>query len=174
MNKEAALQVLEEAMDVERQGQAFYLEAAEHVQDPLGKQVFQTLSKEEIEHLRLLQTEYDAISQDDTWVGVGEAKTRGPQASLKLFPDKRDAAYIVPPDATDLQALQMAMDFEEKGYNMYHKAAAEAGGALAKALFDFLAEQENGHYVFLQKTHEYLTSEGIWYFDEQEFPFFEG
>jgi rubrerythrin len=174
MKKEAALTVLEEAMEVERQGEAFYQEAAELVQDPTGKKVFDTLAKDEMKHLRLLQTEYEAIQNDNEWVDLDEAKAHGPKASLKLFPDKRDAALIIPADATDLDALTMAMGFEEKGYNTYHRASAEADDSRAKELFDFLARQENGHYVFLQKTHEYLTPEGAWFFDEREFPMFEG
>ena len=174
MNTEAALAILEEAMDVERQGEAFYQEAAVLVQDPMGKRAFEVLAKDEIKHLRLLQTEYEAMQKDNEWVGLDEAKARGPRAAVKLFPDKRDAALIIPGDATDLDALEIAMDFEEKGYKMYHKASVEADDSKAKELFDFLAKQENDHYVFVQKTHEYLATEGAWYFDEREFPMFEG
>ena len=47
-------------------------------------------------------------------------------------------------------------------------------GMIFSMLFQFLAKQENMHYVFLQKTYDYLTTEGAWYFDEQEFPMFDG
>ncbi|HUT16271.1 MAG TPA: ferritin family protein, partial [Anaerolineae bacterium] len=68
MEKSKVLEVLQRAMDIERQGKAFYQEATEHVRDPMGKRVFGTLAKEEVEHLRLLQTEYEAIHNDQTWV----------------------------------------------------------------------------------------------------------
>ena len=169
-----ALTALEEGMEVERQGEAFYKEAAEHVQDPMGKAVFQTLAREEVQHLRILQAEYEAIHSNKEWIELDEAKAWEPTTPLKLFPDKRDAALIIPADASDVDALELAMKFEEKGYNMYVKAGAETDDPKGKELFDFLAKQENMHYAFLQRTHEYLTTEGAWYFDEQEFPMFDG
>ena len=171
---EVALTALEKAMEVERQGRVFYEEAAEHVQDPMGKAVFQTLAREEVEHLRLLQAEYEAISNEQEWMELDEAKVCEPQVPLKLFPDKRDAALPIAAEATDLDALELAMKFETQGYDMYIKAGQETDDPKGKRVFEFLAKQENSHYVFLHKTHEYLTSEGAWYFDEEEFPMFDG
>jgi len=81
---------------------------------------------------------------------------------------------ILPPKATDLDALKLAMDFELQGYEAYVKAGQETDDPKGKKVFEFLAKQENSHYVFLQKTYDYLTSKGAWYFDEQEFPMFDG
>ena len=169
-----ALTALEEAMEVERQGKAFYEEAAERVQDPMGKAVFQTLARDEIEHLRLLQAEYEAIDSAQEWMELDEAKVCELQTPLKVFPDERDAAMVIPPEATDLDALKLAMEFEQKGYDSYVKAGEETDDPNGKRVFEFLAKQENSHYVFLQKTYDYLTSEGAWYFDEEEFPMFDG
>ena len=170
----AALSALEKAMEVERQGEAFYQEAAERVQDPTGKEVFQTLVKDEIQHLRLLQAEYEAIQSESAWLELDQAKVCEPQAPLKLFPDRRDAALVIPAKATDLDALKLAMDFEERGYHQYTRAGAETDDPKGEEVFQFLAKMENEHFVFLQKTHEYLTTKGAWYFDEQEFPMFDG
>lgn len=171
---EAALAVLEEAMEVERQGEAFYAEAAQHVQDPAGKAVFQTLARDEVQHLRLLQAEHEAISSHRDWIDLDEARAYELSSPLKLFPDKREASLVIPADATDEDALQLAMKFEDKGYTMYVGATADAADSRAAELFEFLAKQENSHHAFLLKTYDYLTTEGAWYFDEQEFPMFEG
>lgn len=177
MNEEmckVALVALEKAMEVERQGEAFYREVAEHVQDPSGKQVFQTLAQDEVEHLRILQAEYEAISQNKEWMALDEAKVCEPKTPPKLFPAKRDAALMIPADAKDVDALKIAMDFEEKGYNAYIKSAAETDDPNGKKVFHFLAKQESAHYLFLHRTYDYLTTKGTWYFDDQEFPIFDG
>ena len=171
---EVALTALEKAMEIERQGRAFYLEAAERIRDPMGKAVFQTLAREEVEHVRLLQAEYETISSEQDWMELDEARVCEVQTPLKLFPDKRDTAYVIPADATDLEALELAMEFEEQGYDLYVKAGEETDDPKGKKVFEFLAKQENAHYAFLQKTHEYLNTEGAWYFDEEEFPMFDG
>ncbi len=170
----AALTALEKAMEVERQGEAFYQEAAERVQDLMGRQVFQTLAKDEVEHLRVLQAEYESIKREKTWMPLDEAKVCEPKAPVKLFPNRRDASLMIPATAKDLDALKLAMDFEEKGYHAYAKAGAKTDDPKGKKVFDFLAKQENGHYLFLQKTYDYLTTKGAWYFDDQEFPSFDG
>jgi rubrerythrin len=171
---EVALTALEKAMETARKGRVFYAEAAEHVKDPMGKAVFQTLSRDQEEHLRLLQAEHEAISNDQDWMELEEAKVCEPLTPLKLYPEKQDAALMIAADATDLDALALAMKYEEQGYDMYVAAGAETDDPKGKKVFDFLATQANSHYAFLQKTHEYLTSEGAWYFDEQEFPMFDG
>jgi rubrerythrin len=171
---EVALTALEKAMEIERQGKAFYEEAAEHIQDPMGKAVFQTLAREEVEHVRLLHAEYETISNEKEWMELDEARVCEVRTPLKVFPDKRDAALTIPAEATDVDALELAMKFEEEGYNMYAKAGEETDDPKGKKVFDFLAKQENSHYAFLQKTYDYLTTEGAWYFDEQEFPMFDG
>jgi rubrerythrin len=170
----AALTALEKAMEVERQGEAFYLEVAERVQDPSGRAVFQTLAKDEVEHLRLLQAEHESISKDNDWLDLDAAKVCEPQTPIKLFPDQKEAALAVPAGMKDVDALKLAMEFEEKGYDAYVKAGAATQDPKGKKVFHFLAKQESAHYLFLQKTHEYLTTEGTWYFDDQEFPIFDG
>jgi len=170
----AALTALERAMEVERQGEAFYLEVAERVQDSSGKAVFQTLAKDEVEHLRLLQAEFEAISKEKDWLDLDQAKVCEPQTPVRLFPDRRAAALAVPAGMKDVEALKLAMDFEEKGYDAYVKAGAETQDPKGKKVFHFLAKQESAHYLFLQKTREYLTTKGTWYFDDQEFPMFDG
>lgn len=171
---EVALTALEKAMEIERQGEAFYKEAAERIQDPMGKAVFQTLAKDEIEHLHLLQAEYETIYNEKEWMELDQARVCEPQTPLEVFPDKRDAALMIHADATDLDALELAMKLEDEGYNLYVKAGAETNDPKGKKVFDFLAKQENSHYAFLQKTYEYLTTKGAWYFDEEEFPMFDG
>ena len=171
---EVALTALEKAMEVERQGKAFYEEAADRVQDPMGKAVFRALAKDEVEHLRLLQAEHEAIKKDQDWMELDDAKVCEPTTPLKVFPGTRDAALLIPADGSDLDALKMAMDFELNGYQAYKNASEETDDPKGKQVFDFLASQENSHYVFLQKTHEYLTSKGASYFDEEEFPMFDG
>jgi len=170
----AALAALGKAMEVERQGKVFYEEAAKHVKDPAGKKVFSTLAKDEVEHIRLLQAEYEKIESGQEWLALDEAKVCEPRAPLQLFPGKKDAALAIPKKATDADALKLAMAFEESGYKAYMKAKKETGDPAGKKVYAFLARQENNHFVYLQKTLDYLTNQGAWYFDAQEFPMFDG
>ena len=91
-----------------------------------------------------------------------------------IFPEAPAAEQLLPVDATDVQALQMAMDFEQRGYKLYDEAAGRSLSPEEKAMWEYLAKAEDRHYAFLQDTHNYLSTNGVWYFDDQELPFFEG
>ncbi len=172
MSNADQLRILADAMEVERQGHAFYQEAANLVQDANGKAVFLSIAEDEVEHLKLLQAEYDALTAGRGWLELTEARTA--EGAFKLFPDVRDAAFMIPDGTTDEQALQLAMDLEQKGYTMYDTSVAQAGDPQAAALFKFLAGQENEHYVYLQETLDYLRTKGVWYFQDRERPIFDG
>ncbi|NLD71964.1 MAG: ferritin family protein [Chloroflexi bacterium] len=169
-----ALEVLKTGMATELWGLRFYEQAAEHVQDETGKRVFRSLVDEESKHLDILRGQYAALSEGKEWVSVAEAvKMASSVAPADIFPEAQSAERLVPADATDEQCLGLALDFERRGYDLYHAEADEATGP-AQKVWAFLAEAEDQHYAFLDKTLEFLKSNGVWYFDERELPIFEG
>lgn len=170
-----ALSVLRQAMGNELEGRALYLEAIERTEDELGKRMFRSLAQDEEEHLQILQVEYGAITGKGQWLDLEAAQKEKPDPSLRLFPPEEEAIEsLIPEDASDLDALEIAMDFERRGYRLYEKAAAETPDPTAQAIFRFLAQEESRHFALLDNAHDYLANQGIWYFDDLEKPFFEG
>jgi len=170
-----ALSVLRQAMDNELEGRALYLEAAERTKDELGKRMFHSLAQDEEEHLQILQVQHGAITGTGQWLDLEAAQKEEPDPSLRLFPQEEEAVErLIPEDASDLDALKIAMDFERRGYRLYEKAAAETSDPTAQAIFRFLVEEESRHFALLDNSHDYLANQGIWYFDDIEKPFFEG
>lgn len=167
--------VLKKGMSTEIWGKRFYTQAAERTQDETGQRIFQSLCDEEERHLELLMGQYAAVSKDKDWVSVDEAMELAESVEpTDIFPEAGEAECLIPEEASDVEALEMAMDFERRGYNLYAQAAKDAANPEEKAVWEFLAKAENKHYVFLEESHSYLVNEGKWYFDEQELPFFEG
>ncbi len=170
-----ALSVLRQAMDNELEGRALYLEAVERTEDELGKRMFRSLAQDEEEHLQILQVEYGAITGRGQWLDLEAAQEEEPDPSLRLFPEEEEAIEkLIPEDASDLDALKIAMDFERRGYRLYEKAATETSDPTAQAIFRFLVEEESRHFALLDNAHDYLANQGMWYFDDLEKPFFEG
>ena len=168
-----ALDVLKRGMSTEIWGQSFYKEAVQRTASKDGKRVFQSLVDEEGKHLSILCGEYAAVSADKGWVSVEEAMEMASSVEpTDIFPDAASAKKLIPDGASDEDALRMAMDFERRGYEQYKKAAEAAGSADARATWEWLAKAEDVHYAFLQETLDYLVSNGAWYYDEKEYPFF--
>jgi rubrerythrin len=173
-DKEEALAVLKQGMSTELWGLHFYQQAAKRAKAADGARVFESLIAEEEKHLDILRGEYAVVSGDKEWVTPAQARELAASVSpTTIFPQAAQAEQLIPEGATDERALEMAMDFERRGYNFYDAEAQKATSVEAKLMWRFLAQAEDGHYAFLQKTFEYLRVNGAWYFDEQEFPFFE-
>jgi rubrerythrin len=167
--------ILKKGMSTELWGRRFYEEAVARTESEDGKRVFKSLVEEETRHLDILCGQYAAYSQGQACVSMDEAIAMAESVdATQIFPEAGAAAQLIPADASDEQALQMAMDFEQRGYDLYTQAAADAASDIERELWEFLAKAEDKHFAFLQETLEYLANDGVWYFDDQEFPFFEG
>jgi len=185
--QEDALAVLRRAMENEREGYRFYLEASERSPDPAGQGTFHSLAKDEERHLAILLVEYDSLSAGEGWVDLEEALAREVEVDITkpLFPGEELAvqekspfeatwaAYEIEELAGDLAVLELGMDIEEKFYQMYKKAAAETDDAVGRQAYQFLMKEENRHFKLLQDAHNYLSDNQHWW-DKWELPFFEG
>ena len=171
MNEEGALAVLKRGMNTEVWGQRFYKQAAARTQAADGQRVFESLVDEEGKHIAILRREYGRISGQEITLEQTLAMASA-IAPTEIFPQATAAERLIPIGATDEQALEMAMAFERRGFELYEAQAQKAESITEKRMWEFLAKSENSHFAFLQETHEYLTSNGVWYFDEQEFPIF--
>lgn len=171
-----ALETLKYGMSTEIWGLRFYIEALARTKDTTGQEVFKSLVGDEEKHLEILRGEYAALSgKSQTWISREEAvKLADSVDPTTIFPASDKAGQLIPADADDLTALAMAMDFEKRGYDFYQHEAELADNPESKRIWSYLAMAENKHYTFIQKTHEYLATNGKWYYDEQEKPFFEG
>jgi len=173
MNDLDALEIIKRGMSTEIWGQRFYEQAAARTVAEDGKRVFESLIQEEERHLEILCGQYASLSAGQTWLSLAEARAMADAADpTTIFPEATAAEQLIPADATDEQALQLAMAFERRGHDFYREQAGATSDARAKEMWDYLARAEDQHYTFLQKTHEFLSTNGVWYFDDQEFPIF--
>lgn len=171
----AATEILKTGMSTELWGQRFYREAVARTEAEGGKKVFQSLVEEEGRHLDILRGEYAAMTRSTEWVSLEEAVAMAESVDpLTIFPEADAAEKLIPAEATDEEALKLAMDFERRGYTLYVQAAEDAETDEERKLWEHLAKAEDKHYSFLQETYEYLVNDGVWFYDDQELPFFEG
>lgn len=158
-----ALEILRQATQVEREGREFYLKAAQTTQDEKGQQMFRTLASDEKNHFNLLQRQYNALKQDRRWIEFPEAKKTQIDLDKPLFPKgKKALEKAVTAKSGDLDALLFGLDIENRSYDFYRRAALETTDALGKAMFEFLAGEERGHFDILMMRYQYLTGSPGW------------
>jgi rubrerythrin len=67
----------------------------------------------------------------------------------------------------EMEAVNIALNFEKEGFEFYKKAAAAVGTPKEKELFEKLSLEENDHYTILLETQKFLENTGHWYMYEE-------
>ncbi|MCJ7667525.1 MAG: ferritin family protein [Anaerolineae bacterium] len=160
--EDVALHALEKAIRIEKDGLQFYLQAAERTTDQRGKEIFLSLAHAEEEHLRLVEKQHDSLSKRRGWLAVVEAIGEA-DWGMPLFPPGREALEkMVRADDSDLDALLLALGFENDSYELYRKGYAETEDPQGKAMYEYLAAMEREHFETLMHNYEHLSRTGSW------------
>ncbi len=153
--------VVETAIKMENDSIAFYAEAAARTKHPFGREMFKGFIKDEKRHLAILQGIFSGMAIDAEFIR--------PKESIKtVFSElKNEMMGRVDVVENEMDALRIAMKFENEGYDFYKKAAAEAGPQQEKDLLERLALEESDHYAILNETFNFLDHTGQWFMYEE-------
>jgi len=160
---DTALAILKRAMQIEQEGREFYMKAAQITRDEKGQETFCALASDEENHLRLIHRQHDALTSESMWISSPEVKPVQIDLDKPLFPEGKEALdKTVTAKSSDSDALLFGLDIEAKSFDMYHRAAVETADALGKAMFEFMAGEEKGHFDILMMRSEYLVRSMGW------------
>jgi rubrerythrin len=168
MGTQAALEALDQAIELEMKGQAFYLEAAKRTVDPKGVKMFQSLAEDEVFHQNILRRQVASLTEEKGWVlptGANEV-----EADLQtplffpadLFPTGKEIDGVVGPGTTEMDALLFAIKIENDSFNLYLNLAKAAEDPNAKRMYEYLVDAERTHFDLLMLNYESIASMGGW------------
>ena len=153
----AAVSPLDYAIQLERDGLAFYAEAAANTKNPLGRKMFEGLAADEKRH-------------EETLLAVAKQMEIDLDADLPskriatLFADLGDEIKAdLGADPEDTAVVKKALDFEKRTVAYFDEQATQTDDASEKALFERLALEERQHCDILESTLTYLTDTGHWF-----------
>ena len=66
----------------------------------------------------------------------------------------------------ELNRPDIAFNLEGHGHQLYRNEAKKTNSLTAKAVCEYLADEESKHFVRLQNTRNYLASNGAWLWDD--------
>lgn len=154
-----ALEILEQAMQIEQEGHEFYLKTAQRTQDEGGKNTFRTLAADERNHLSLAARQYNSLKENQVWIELPKAKAESIDADEPLFPKDTGGIPVIS-DAAD--ALLFGLDIETKSYELYSRAASKTNNPQGKAVYEFLAMEEMRHFDLLMLRYDQLSAAPGW------------
>jgi len=158
----AEADALQYAIQLERDGLAFYTEAAAKTKNPLGKRMFEGLAADERRHEAVLV----GIAQKMHVPLEGDMPKR---RLVTLFAELGPALKTeLGADASDTKAVEKALEMEKAAIVLYEKQAKAAQDARTRALYECLVSEEHQHADILQNCLAYLNRTGQWFLWEEK------
>jgi rubrerythrin len=159
--KKSKLEALKLALTNEEKERGFYLEHAKRTKDDLGRQMFESIAADEDVHYRKILELHKKMEERSKWPeGFSiEMVSKVTEALGRL---SKEATTSPQSDDDDVQAVKVAIDFENKGEQFYAKLAEGADNKPEKRFFTLLSAMEREHRLSLEDTLEYFTEPEEW------------
>lgn len=157
MTQDSALDIIKNAVLLEKRGEAFYRTAAGQSSNRPVKEFFETMAAEEVQHIRILSEQFKAFRDTGKFLAP-ETSQKGSIAANVLTPEVQ--ARIAAADF-EAAAISAAMLMEERAISLYAARSAETQDPQEKALYRWLADWEKEHLEFLAAIDAELK-ERIW------------
>jgi rubrerythrin len=160
---EERIKALEVALNNEVRERDFYLKHKERTIHPLGKLMFASIASDEDEHYRRILELHKRLSKEGKWPETIPLTVKGTEvkAIIQKLADSVDTSSKA--DLDDMQAVQIAIDFETKGEVFYSNLGKSVKDAVEKKFYELLASIEREHRLSLEDTYEYFKDPAGWY-----------
>ena len=156
------LEILQNAMNMEKDGREFYLKAAQDSKSRLPQNLFEVLAKEEIVHQEVISEIYEAIKSGNQWPDVSITPVHSENAE-NIFSAALKDPQQQKVASDDLEAVGIALKMEEKSFKLYSRRAKESDNPIEMEFYRALAHEEQKHITSLRDTEEYLTDPEGWF-----------
>jgi rubrerythrin len=153
---------IELALKNEQSEMEFYAGNARRSKNPLAKGIFETLAKDEEEHMRRIRGLHERLLGQGAWpkdVAIEVAGTNVMQVLAKLakLPDSAKTEH-----ADDVAALEHGREFEGKGTKFYADLAAACTNPMEQKFFEFLSKIEREHLRSIERSLDFFKDPSSW------------
>ena len=167
MNEPETIEVLKQAILLERKGRALYKNVAEQSKSPAVQDFFALMAEEEERHIEILSTQGQTFNEtgalDLSAAGLDETSSIESNVLTDRIKGEISAADY------EAAAIEAAIAMEEKAVEAYSDRTDAADDPEEKKLYEWLASWEQSHLHTLWDINKDLT-EKIW-FSNQFWPF---
>ncbi|MDH5695407.1 MAG: ferritin family protein [Dehalococcoidia bacterium] len=171
--QDKTLEGIQIAIQMEVDGKEYYLKASQESSNELGKKLLESLAAEEDTHRQKFEEIYNAIRDKNAWP-VTDFQPDGSKGLRTIFARAtEEIGSIIKAPATELDAIQLAMDMESKTYDFYKSQGANATHDTERDFYQTLATEEREHHLILLDYYEYLKDPAGW-FASKEHPSLDG
>ena len=163
----SAVDILKEAILLERRGKAFYTTAARQTESEAARKIFEMMAAEEDEHINFLSKQFAFYEKNKAFMKIDDVADTDDATVMAILSD--EIKNQVNAASFEAAAISAAMDFETRAVQIYSDRAESATDVNEKEMYQMLADWEKGHHFWLHKINEDLK-EQVWY-DNNFWPF---
>jgi len=167
MEENTTLNILKQAILLERRGKAFYENIAGNAENKAVQEVFDMLAKEEQKHIQTLSEQFKAYHKDKKFISGDLYEKDISSVASKVL--TREIKEKISAAGFEAAAISAGIAMEERAIQLYAKSAKTASDPEAKALYEWLTTWERDHLNMLLDIDKALR-EKIW-FDNQFWSF---
>jgi len=157
MEDKTLLEALKLAAHKEQDAHEFYVKSAKRVEDACGREMFVSLADEELNHLKMVQRQYESLVGGNGWVEFAEAAAA---ANLKPLKGRKSLKKLVAAGTTEADALLLAIQMENDSFDLYTEQAKRVKSEAGKQMYRYLAQAERRHFDILMLNYEHMTTTG--------------
>lgn len=160
MENTKTLEILKQAILLEKRGKAFYASSAMQSTDADVKKIFEIMAEEEDAHIRFLSEQYKAYNASKKFA-ITELPSDVLQEGTveKILTEK--IKKQISAASFEAAAIAAAIDMENRAIAVYAERAQSATDPEEKKFYEWLAEWERGHHKLLHELDNELK-EKVW------------
>jgi rubrerythrin len=166
MESNKAIDILKQAILLEKRGYSFYSTVASQCKDDDVKNIFLAMANEETMHVKFLSEQFAHYDKTHSFLKV-TAPEGADDTSDHILSD--EVKKKIAAAGFEAAAISAAVDFEKRAIEIYANRAAETADQNEKELYTFLSDWEKTHLKILSDLDNELK-EKVW-FDNQFWPF---
>lgn len=158
------MDIYEYAMQMEKDGEAFYRQIAEKNQSKGLRTISNMLAEDEVKHykiLKMMRTVKQSVMETSIL-----------NDSENIFEKMRETEEWFDPDTEPIELYKKAQDIENKSQDFYLEKSNEVEDESHKEIFLKLAEEEKKHFFLLENVIDFISRPQEW-LENAEFNHFE-
>jgi len=167
------LEALQIAIQMEIDGKEYYLKTSRESSNELGKKLLQSLAAEEDVHRQKFEQIYKAIRSKKAWPVTAFQPDGGKRLRTIFARATEETGSKIKAPATEFDAIQTAMNMENKTYDFYKSQGKIATYDAERDFYHTMAGEEKEHHLVLLDYYEYLKDPAGW-FVKKEHPSLDG
>lgn len=148
------------AINMELDGEKYYLEQAEINKDNSLSTIFKFLAKDERKHAAILENKLNNLPYE---LEEDEALA----AFENVFEGKPEFKLETKTHPKQIDVYRLALKKEKESIDLYQKLQEEADDKEGKELFEYLVEMEKQHYRILDEIVQHLLKAEQWVEDAE-------